>query len=145
MQVPNFRSEAIPFASLRSSTGKLTRKRISRLDSIKFRRANQGSRDSPCSQPDRRRCSTRAERKRERLNQRGILRSLQPASLQHVSVTYRSFFKVILLIPCCLRLTTVALHHRAVALGLIVTRMSVNPNVRRRIVRAVSIILILNV
>lgn len=70
-----------------------------------------------------------------------FLRSLQPASLQHVFVTYRSFFKMILLVPCRLRLTAVALHHGAVALRLIVAPVSVNSHIGRGIVRTVSVIL----
>lgn len=74
-----------------------------------------------------------------------ILRSLQPASLQHVSVTYRSFFKMVLLIPCGLWLTTIALHHGTITLGLIVAGVSVYSHVRRGIVWAVRVVLVLNV
>lgn len=74
-----------------------------------------------------------------------ILRSLQPASLQHVSVTYRSFFKMVLLIPCGLWLTTITLHHGTITLGLIVAGVSVYSHVRCGIVWAVCVVLVLNV
>lgn len=52
---------------------------------------------------------------------------------------------MILLIPRGLWLATVALHYGAVTLGLIVAGVSVHSHVRRGVVRAVRVVLVLNV